>query len=66
MLENIKTNYLLSLIIIICIMNIFVMMVVADPETVNIIIYVSLSAISAISILVGVKNMQKKKAVQLI
>lgn len=63
MLENIKTNYLLSLIIIICIMNIFVMMVVADPETVDIIIYVSLSAISAISILVGVKNMQKKKAV---
>lgn len=39
------------------------MMFVADPKTVDIIIYVSLSAISAISILVGVKNMQKKKAV---
>lgn len=61
MLEKVKTNYLLSLIIVICIVNIFVLTYVDDPKIVELVIYVSLSTISAISILACVKNMQKKK-----
>ena len=63
MLEKVKTNYLLSLIIVICIVNIFVLTYVDDPKIVELVIYVSLSTISAISILACVKNMQKKKII---
>jgi hypothetical protein len=63
MFEKVKTNYLLALIIIICIINIFVITYAIDPKTVDIVVYTSLSVISSICILIGLKNTLKKKVV---
>lgn len=60
-LDKIKTAHMLIVIIVICVISVICLTYVNDQEIVDIIIYTALGLISVISIVCGIKNMQKKK-----